>query len=52
MGRVAIIGEIVQMVLRRRTWFLIPSIIVLLFVGALILLAEVTPLGPALYPLF
>ncbi len=52
MYRFLAVGEILQMVWRRKLWVLLPPLLALLAVGGLLLLAQATPLGPLIYPLF
>lgn len=52
MRRFAIVFELFQMVWERKTWVLIPPLLALVLVGALVILAQATPLGPLIYPLF
>jgi hypothetical protein len=52
LGFVRTIGELFQFLVERRAWFLIPIVVGLLFIGALIVLASATPLGPFIYTIF
>ena len=52
MSRLAIVGELFEMILRRKSWVLLPPLLALVFVGAILLLGQATPLGPLIYPLF
>lgn len=52
MYRFGIIGELFQMAVRRKKWFLIPPIAMIVLVAALIIAAQATPLGPLIYPIF
>lgn len=52
MHRIGIVGELLSMVVRRRTFILLPTILTLLIVGVLLLITEVMPAAPFLYPLF
>lgn len=52
MYRFGVIGELLGMIWRRRMWVLLPPLIALTVVAALIILAQATPLGPLIYPLF
>jgi hypothetical protein len=45
------IVELFKFLVERRAWFLIPIVVGLLFMGALIVLATATPLGPMIYSL-
>jgi Family of unknown function (DUF5989) len=46
------IGELFTFLIQRRAWFLIPIVVCLLFIGALIVLASATQLGPFIYTIF
>lgn len=52
MYRFGVIGEILQLVWQRKLWVLLPPILMLIVVGVLLLVAQATPLGPLIYPLF
>lgn len=52
MHRLGIVGELLGMVRRRRLWILLPPLVALVLVGGLMILAQATPLGPLIYPLF
>ena len=52
LGFVQTIGELFQFLIQRRAWFLIPIVVGLLFIGALIVLASATQLGPFIYTIF
>jgi len=51
-GFVRTIGELFHFLIERRAWFLIPIVVGLLAIGALIVLASATPLGPFIYTIF
>ena len=51
-GFVRTIGELFTFLSQRRAWFLIPIVVGLLFIGALIVLASATQLGPFIYTIF
>jgi len=51
LDKFGVIGDLLQMVWRRKLWWLAP-LLVALFVLALLLMLEATPIGPLLYPLF
>jgi hypothetical protein len=51
-GFVRTIGELFQFLIEHRAWFLIPIVVGLLAIGALIVLASATPLGPFIYTIF
>jgi hypothetical protein len=46
LGFVQTIAELFHFLVQRRAWFLIPIVVGLLAIGALIVLASATPLGP------
>ncbi len=52
MYRFAAIGELFQMIWRRKAWVLLPPVIALVLVTGLLVLAQATPLGPLIYPIF
>jgi hypothetical protein len=52
LGFVRTIGELFHFLVQRRAWFLIPIVVGLLAIGALIVLASATPLGPFIYTIF
>ena len=52
MYRFGAIGELLQMIRERKLWVLLPPLLALLVVGGLMVLAQATPLGPLIYPLF
>ncbi len=51
-ARVSLVGEMLGYLAKRRLWFLIPMMTVLLLCGLLIVLAQATALGPFIYTLF
>jgi len=50
-ARMGIIGSLFKFLWKRKLWWLIPFVAVLLVFGMLIVLASVTPLGPFIYAL-
>ena len=46
-----IVGSLLHLIWRRKLWWLVPLVLVLLVMAALIML-EATPVGPLIYPLF
>ena len=52
LGIVRTIGELFHFLVQRRAWFLIPIVLGLLFIGALVVLASATQLGPFIYTIF
>lgn len=51
-ARAQLVGEIWRFLRVRRKWWLAPVLVMILIVGGLILLAQLTPLGPLVYTLF
>lgn len=51
-GKVGLLGEFVQFLLREKRWWLIPLVIVLLLLGLLLVFAQSSALAPFFYPLF
>lgn len=49
---VTTIAELFAFLAQRRTWWLVPMVVMLLFVAALIVLGSSTGLGPFIYTLF
>ena len=52
MGIFRTIGELFHFLIQRRMWFLIPIVVGLLAIGALVVLASATQLGPFIYTIF
>lgn len=52
MHRFGVLGEILLMVWERKVWVLLPPVLALILVAGLLVLAQITPLGPLIYPLF
>jgi hypothetical protein len=52
LANLGVIGEILVFLWKRKLWWLIPLVVVLLMFGLLILLASASGLGPLIYPLF
>lgn len=50
-SRLGIVGSLFRFLWKRKLWWLIPFIAVLIVFGVLIVLASVTPLGPFIYAL-
>ncbi len=50
-SRLGVIGSLFKFLWKRKLWWLIPFIAILLIFGFLIVLASVTPLGPFIYAL-
>jgi uncharacterized membrane protein len=46
-----VIGSLFRFLWKRKLWWLIPFVAILLIFGVLIVLASVTPLGPFIYAL-
>jgi len=51
-ARVGLVGEMLGYLAKRRLWFIIPMVAVLLLFGLLIVLAQATAIGPLIYTLF
>lgn len=51
-ARVGLVGEMLGYLAKRRLWFIIPMVTVLLLCGLLIVLAQATAIGPLIYTLF
>lgn len=51
-GGAGIVGELFSFLWRRKRFWLIPFVVVLLLVGVLILVGEVTGVAPFIYTLF
>lgn len=51
-ARVSLVSEMMGYLTKRRLWFLIPMMVVLLMCGLLIALAQATAIGPFIYTLF
>lgn len=51
-ARVSLVSEMLSYLAKRRLWFLIPMMTVLLLCGLLIVLAQATAIGPFIYTLF
>jgi hypothetical protein len=52
LGFVRTIGELFHFLIQRRAWFLIPIVVGLLAIGALVMLASASQLGPFIYTIF
>ena len=51
-SNLAVVGELFQFLWRRKLWWLIPMMIVLLIFGLLMVFASTSGLGPFIYTLF
>lgn len=52
-SRVSVVGELFSFLKKRKTWWLIPLVAMLLVVGLLLILATVSPaFAPFIYTLF
>jgi hypothetical protein len=51
-ARAGLMAELWQFMKERKKWWLAPVLVLIVMVGALILLATVTPLGPLVYTIF
>lgn len=52
LARLGIAGELLFFLWKRKLWWLIPFMVVMLLFSALIIVGQVTGLGPFIYPLF
>jgi hypothetical protein len=52
LARFGLVGEIVIYLWRRKLWWMIPMVLVLLIFGLLLVFATVTGVGPFIYTLF
>jgi cytochrome c oxidase subunit IV len=50
--RFGIAGELLRMIWQRKAWVLLPPVLALILVTALVVLAQSSPLGPLIYPIF
>jgi len=51
-GIVGTVGELMTLLWKRRHWWLIPSVLVLLFFGVVLALGSAAGVGPFIYTLF
>jgi len=51
-NRIGIVGELFGFLRRRKLWWLIPMMAVIIVFGALVALAGSSPLAPFIYSLF
>jgi hypothetical protein len=51
-ANLGVVGEIFVFLWKRKLWWLIPLVVILLMFGLLILLVSASGLGPLIYPLF
>lgn len=49
---VGVVGELLRALWRRRLWWLIPMMVVLLLFGLLVIFASTSGVGPFIYTLF
>jgi uncharacterized protein DUF5989 len=47
-----ILIELFQFLVQQRAWWMIPIVAGLLMVGAMVVVAQATPLGPFIYSIF
>ncbi len=50
--RFGIAGDLLSFLVRSRRWWMLPIILVLLLMGALLILAQSSVIGPFIYTLF
>lgn len=51
-SRVETLGELVSYLWQRKLWWLLPMVLVVVFVGVLLVFAQGSPLAPFVYTLF
>ena len=51
-SRSSVVAELMSFLWRQRLWWLIPTIVMLLLFGLLMLFAQSSPLAPFIYSLF
>ncbi|KKU10006.1 MAG: hypothetical protein UX13_C0023G0006 [Candidatus Woesebacteria bacterium GW2011_GWB1_45_5] len=52
LSKLSVIGELFSFLWKKKLWWLIPMILVILVVGILIVFVASSPLAPIVYPLF
>ncbi len=50
--KLGIVGELLRFLWRRKLWWMIPMIVVLILMGLLVALSLTTPVAPFVYTLF
>lgn len=51
MSKIAIVGDLWRFMAKRKKWWLLPMILVLVFFGLLMIFAQTSPLAPFIYTL-
>jgi hypothetical protein len=51
-NRLGVVGELFEFLWRRKLWWMIPMVVVLLLFGAIFVLAGSSPIAPFIYTLF
>ena len=51
-GKLGIAGELLAFLWRRKLWWMMPMVLILVFVGLLIVVGSSTGAGPFIYTLF
>lgn len=51
-GRAAVLRDLFRFLWQQRLWWMIPMVVVLMFLGLLLFLGLQTPIGPFIYTLF
>jgi len=51
-ARAGLAAELWRFLSERRKWWLLPLLVLIFLVGGLLLLAQITPLGPLVYTVF
>ena len=50
--KLGIVGELLRYLWRRKIWWLLPMVVVLVLIGALVAISLTTPAAPFVYTLF
>lgn len=51
-GRLGVLGEFLEFIRVRRSWWLLPLVLVLVVLGVFLVFAQSSPLAPFIYALF
>jgi hypothetical protein len=51
-GKLSVLGELVQFLLSRKKWWLVPILVLLVLLSLLIVLTEGSAIAPFIYTLF
>ncbi len=52
MTNLGVVGELMEFLWKRKRWWLIPMVTILLLFGILLIIASTTSVGPFIYTLF